>query len=104
MTFAAPLFLIAALAAAIPIALHMVSRRRAKEMPFSTLRFLKRSAAENAAAPADSRHIADDALRGGAAFGRTRAGPAYDDQIRLAVGQRADWRRSSFSTTRPAWG
>ena len=44
MTFAAPLFLIAALAAAIPIVLHMVNRHRAKELPFSTLRFLKRSA------------------------------------------------------------
>lgn len=41
MTFAAPLFLLAAVAAAIPIALHMIHRRRAKEMPFSTLRFLK---------------------------------------------------------------
>ena len=41
MTFAAPLFLLAALAAAIPIVLHMVNRRRAKQLPFSTLRFLK---------------------------------------------------------------
>jgi hypothetical protein len=41
MTFAAPLFLLAALAAAIPIALHMINRQKAKELPFSTLRFLK---------------------------------------------------------------
>jgi hypothetical protein len=41
MTFAAPLFLIAALAAAIPIVLHMVNRQRAKQLPFPTLRFLK---------------------------------------------------------------
>jgi hypothetical protein len=41
MTFAAPLFLIAALAAAIPIVLHLVNRRHAKQLPFSTLRFLK---------------------------------------------------------------
>ena len=41
MTFAAPLLLLAALAAAIPIALHMINRRTAKELPFSTLRFLK---------------------------------------------------------------
>ena len=41
MTFAAPLFLIAALAAAIPVVLHMFNRRRAKELPFPTLRFLK---------------------------------------------------------------
>ncbi len=41
MTFAAPLFLMAALAAAIPIVLHLVNRRTAKQLPFSTLRFLK---------------------------------------------------------------
>ena len=41
MTFAAPLFLIASLAAAIPIVLHMVNRQKAKELPFPTLRFLK---------------------------------------------------------------
>jgi hypothetical protein len=44
MTFAAPLFLMAALAAAIPVVLHMVNRKRAKELPFPTLRFLKISA------------------------------------------------------------
>ena len=44
MTFAAPLFLLAALAAAIPIALHMIQRRKAKDLPFPTLRFLNRSA------------------------------------------------------------
>ncbi len=36
-----PLFLLAALAAAIPVILHMINRQRAKEMPFSTLRFLR---------------------------------------------------------------
>ena len=41
MTFAAPLFLLAALAAAIPIVLHLMNRRRGKEMPFPTLRFLQ---------------------------------------------------------------
>ena len=41
MTFTAPLFLLAALAAAIPIVLHMINRQKAKELPFSTLRFLK---------------------------------------------------------------
>ena len=41
MTFAAPLFLIAALAAAIPVVMHMVNRQRAKQLPFPTLRFLK---------------------------------------------------------------
>ncbi len=44
MTFAAPLFLLAALAAAIPVVLHMVQRRKAKDLPFPTLRFLRRSA------------------------------------------------------------
>ena len=43
MTFAAPWFLLAALAAAIPVVLHLVNRRRAKESPFPTLRFLKLS-------------------------------------------------------------
>lgn len=41
MTLAAPLFLLAALAAAIPVVIHMINRQRAKELPFSTLRFLK---------------------------------------------------------------
>jgi hypothetical protein len=41
MTFTAPLFLLAAFAAAIPVVLHMINRQRAKELPFSTLRFLK---------------------------------------------------------------
>ena len=41
MTFATPLFLLAGLAAAIPLVLHMINRQKAKELPFSTLRFLK---------------------------------------------------------------
>jgi len=44
MTFAVPLFLIASLAAAIPVVLHMINRQRAKDLPFSTLRFLRVSA------------------------------------------------------------
>jgi hypothetical protein len=44
MTFAAPLFLAAALAAAIPLALHMINRQQAKNLPFATLRFLRISA------------------------------------------------------------
>jgi len=41
MTFAAPLFLLAALAGLLPVVLHLIHRRKAKEVPFSTLRFLK---------------------------------------------------------------
>jgi hypothetical protein len=41
MTFAAPLFLIAAFAFVIPIALHLLHHQKAKDMPFPTLRFLK---------------------------------------------------------------
>lgn len=43
MTFAAPLFLMAMLAAVIPIVLHMINRQKAKTIPFSTLRFLRLS-------------------------------------------------------------
>ncbi len=43
MTFAAPLFLIATLAAAIPVVLHMINRQKARQLPFSTLRFLRLS-------------------------------------------------------------
>ena len=43
MTFAAPLFLIAALAGLIPLALHMINRQKAPVLPFSTLRFLRLS-------------------------------------------------------------
>ena len=41
MTFLAPFFLLATLAAAIPVILHMFNRQKAKELPFSTLRFLR---------------------------------------------------------------
>lgn len=43
MTFAAPLFLLAALAGLIPVLVHLIHRRRAKEVRFSTLRFLRLS-------------------------------------------------------------
>ena len=88
MTFAAPLFLIAALAAAIPIVLHMVNRQRAKQLPFSTLRFLKISVREDAAAEADSRRAADAAPRRGAAADRRRPGPADGHDVRRPLGQR----------------
>ena len=48
MTFAAPLFLIATLAAGIPVVLHMINRQKAKDLPFSTLRFLKLSVEKTA--------------------------------------------------------
>ena len=41
MTFAVPLFLAAALAGLIPVVMHMISRQRAKDLPYSTLRFLR---------------------------------------------------------------
>jgi len=41
MTFGAIGFLFAGLAAIIPVVLHMINRQRAKELPFSTLRFLR---------------------------------------------------------------
>ncbi len=41
MTFGALGFLFAAAAAAIPVVLHMINRQRAKDLPFSTLRFLR---------------------------------------------------------------
>jgi hypothetical protein len=41
MTFAAPLFLLAALAGLIPVVLHLIHRQKATEVRFSTLRFLR---------------------------------------------------------------
>jgi hypothetical protein len=41
MTFAAPLFLAAALAAVVPVILHLIGRQRPKHQPFPTLRFLR---------------------------------------------------------------
>ena len=41
MTFAAPLFLLAALAGLIPVVVHLIHRQKAKEVRFSTLRFLR---------------------------------------------------------------
>jgi hypothetical protein len=43
MTFAAPLFLLAALAGVIPVVVHLIHRQKAKEVRFSTLRFLRQS-------------------------------------------------------------
>jgi len=37
----APWFLLATLAAVIPVVLHLISRQKAKDLPFSTLRFLR---------------------------------------------------------------
>ncbi len=37
----APWFLLATLAAVIPVILHLINRQRAKDLPFSTLRFLR---------------------------------------------------------------
>lgn len=44
MTFAVPLFLLGLAAGVIPVILHLINRQRAKDLPFSTLRFLKISA------------------------------------------------------------
>jgi hypothetical protein len=41
MSFAAPLFLAATLAAVLPLLLHLIHRQKAKEVPFPTLRFLE---------------------------------------------------------------
>jgi hypothetical protein len=41
MTFAAPLFLLAALAGIIPVVLHMINRQKIKDLPFPTLIFLR---------------------------------------------------------------
>jgi hypothetical protein len=41
MTFGLPLFLIAALAGIIPVLFHLISRRKAVNLPFSTIRFLR---------------------------------------------------------------
>ena len=41
MTFGAVGFLLAAAAAAIPVVLHLINRQKAKDLPFSTLRFLR---------------------------------------------------------------
>ncbi|MCK4236903.1 MAG: BatA and WFA domain-containing protein, partial [Candidatus Krumholzibacteria bacterium] len=43
MNFLNPAFLLALIAVAVPLVIHIFSRRRLPEIPFSTLRFLKRS-------------------------------------------------------------
>ena len=103
MTFAAPLFLLAAPPPRFPIALHLMSRRRAKDLPFPTLRFLKRSAEKTRR----RRRIHDVllmALRAAALLlVAARTGPAHRHQLRRALGQCARRRWPSFSTIRPAW-
>lgn len=51
--FGAQLFLLAGLAAVIPVALHLLHRRRPREYPFSTVRFLEQALARTRR----SRHI-----------------------------------------------
>ena len=87
MTFAAPLFLLAALAAAIPVVLHMINRQQAKELPFSTLRFLQISVQKTRRRKRIHDVLADGAAGGRAAADRRRAGPARRDQSRRAVGR-----------------
>ncbi|MGZ3413242.1 MAG: BatA domain-containing protein, partial [Isosphaeraceae bacterium] len=41
MTFAAPLFLLAALAGLIPVFVHLIHRQKARVVHYSTLRFLR---------------------------------------------------------------
>ena len=43
MSFAAPFFLFAALAGLVPVVIHLIHRRKVKELRFSTLRFLRLS-------------------------------------------------------------
>jgi hypothetical protein len=43
MSFGAPLFLLAAVAGLIPVLVHLIHRQKAKEVRFSTLRFLRQS-------------------------------------------------------------
>ena len=47
-SFLSPLFLIAALALAIPLIIHLLERQRVQQIPFSTLRFLRLSAEKTA--------------------------------------------------------
>ncbi|MDZ7616790.1 MAG: BatA and WFA domain-containing protein [Patescibacteria group bacterium] len=44
MSFGVPLFLLALLAAGVPVVLHMINRQKVKDLPFPTLRFLLISA------------------------------------------------------------
>ena len=78
MTFAAPLFLLAALAGLIPVLLHLIHRQKAREVPF-----------QHAAVPADQRpadpaaevrrgHVAAGRAGGRAALDRAGAGAAGD--------------------------
>ena len=57
MTFGAPLFLLAALAGLAPVVIHLIHRQKAKEIRFSTLRFLRLSVRKSR-----RRKYVDDAL------------------------------------------
>ncbi len=43
MTFSTPFFLFGLVAAAVPVAIHLISRRTRRELPFPTLRFIRMS-------------------------------------------------------------
>ena len=58
----------------------MISRQRAKDLPFSTLRFLRISRAEDPPPPQDPGPVPDAAAGGGAAVDRPGPVPADGDQ------------------------
>ena len=45
MPFLAPWFMLASAVAAVPLALHLLHRRRPQPVPFSTIRFLREAIA-----------------------------------------------------------
>ena len=57
MTFAAPLFLLAALAGLIPVLVHLIHRQKARVIPFSTAAVPADQRPEDAAAEVHRRHV-----------------------------------------------
>ena len=89
MTFAAPLFLLAAIAGLIPVVLHLIHRQKAKEVRFSTLRFLRVSVQRTRR----RKYVEDMSLllvrAASPAAHRRRPGPARALEPGLALGRRA---------------
>ena len=104
MTFAAPFFLFAALAGLVPVVIHLIHRQKAKEIRFSTLRFLRLSRAEDPAAQVPRRRAPPGGAGRRAGFdcpGARRARRSRACGRSWAAAR--DWPLRSWSTTRRAW-
>ena len=87
MTFAVPLFLLAALAGVIPVVIHLIHRQKATVIRFSTLRFLRISVQRTRRRKYIGGHVAASRQGGRHALDRHRTGAPRAFQPGVALGR-----------------